>query len=264
MRTICDRQKHEDGTPTAIWLQARVGRITASRVADVLNYLKPTNAMIEKGIAPEEGRKRKDYRMEILCERLTAVPAEHFVSKPMKFGADYEDDARRAYELKAERMVDQTGFVLHPAFDFAGASPDGLVGSEGGLEIKVPDTATHLEYLLADAVPAEYQPQMFFNMDCCELAWMDFCSYDPRLPEPLRLFVKRLHYDEQRCNLIAGEVLMFHESVEAFISQLKQKFGEFKLPEAQEQADGSTADVGEWGITDADISAVDPSYKGTA
>ena len=262
MKIICDRQKHEDGTPTAAWMTARTGRITASRIADVLNYLKPTKAMLEKGVAPEEGQKRKDYRMEILCERLTAVPAEHFVSKPMKFGADYEDDARRAYELKTEWMVDQTGFVLHPAFDFAGASPDGLVGTEGGLELKVPNTATHLEYLLADVVPAEYQPQMFFNMTCCELAWMDFCSYDPRLPEPLRLFVKRLHYDEEQCERIDREVLSFHESVEAFITQLKAKFGDFKLPEAQEPQGGmSNEGLAEYGISDADIQAVDAAYR---
>ena len=257
MKVLCNRQKNADGTPNGEWIQCRVGRITASRVADVLNFLKP-----RKDQPPLEGAKRIALRAELLAERLTLVAAEHFVSKPMKFGADYEDDARRAYELKTEWMVDQTGFVLHPAFDFAGASPDGLVGTEGGLEIKVPNTATHLEYLLADVVPAEYQPQMFFNMTCCELAWMDFCSYDPRLPEPLRLFVKRLHYDEEQCERIDREVLSFHESVEAFITQLKAKFGDFKLPEAQEPQGGmSNEGVAEYGISDADILAVDPAYR---
>jgi putative phage-type endonuclease len=263
MKVICTRQKGDDGQPTAEWLQARVGKITASKVADVLSYLKPTKAMIEKGIKPEESQKRKDYRMEILCERLTAVPAEHFVSKPMKFGADYEDQARRAYEVKTEWMVDQTGFVLHPALDYAGASPDGLVGTEGGLEIKVPNTLTHLEYLLADVVPEEYKPQMYFNMECCELAWMDFCSYDPRLPEPLRLFVKRLLYDPDQCDKIVSEVIDFNESIEAFIAVLKERFGDFKIPEAQEQHGGmSNEGLAEWGIADEDIRAVDPAWKG--
>ena len=259
MKVICTRQKGDDGQPTAEWLQARTGRITASRIVDVLNYLKPTKAMLEKGVAPEEGQKRKDYRMEILCERLTLVAAEHFVSKPMRFGADYEDDARRAYELKTEWMVDQTGFVLHPNFDFAGASPDGLVGTEGGIEIKVPNTATHLSYLLADVVPAEYQPQMYFNMECCELAWMDFVSYDLRLPEPLRLFVKRLPYDEDRCREITREVLSFNQSVDDFIAFLRERFGDFEIPAPMVAK--TYLEANDWGIMDADIRAVDPNYQ---
>jgi hypothetical protein len=259
VKIVCTRQKGADGQPTAEWLQSRVGRITASRVADVLNYLKPTKAMIEKGIKPEEGSKRRDYRMELLCERLTAIPADHFVSKPMKFGADYEDDARRAYELKTEWMVDQTGFVLHPAFDFAGSSPDGLVGTEGGVEIKVPNTETHLEYLLADIVPEEYQPQMLFNMECCELAWMDFVSFDPRLPEPLRLFIKRLHYDEDRLNLINAEVADFSASIDAAIDGLRSRFGNFDLP-AQTIAKTQAPDDG-MGITAEDIASAEAQYR---
>jgi predicted phage-related endonuclease len=264
MKVLCARQKNDMGEPAAEWLAARTARITASRVADVLSYLKPTKAMLEKGIRPEESQKRKDYCMEILCERLTLVAAEHFVSKPMKFGADYEDEARRAYELKTEWMVDQTGFVLHPSFDFAGASPDGLVGTEGGLEVKVPNTATHLEYLLADVVPEEYRPQMYFNMTCCELAWMDFCSYDPRLPEPLRLFVKRLHYDEDQCAKIDEEVISFNESIEASIAALKARFGDFRLPEAQAQPmlqPISDEMLAELGALDEDIASVERMYK---
>jgi hypothetical protein len=261
MKIICAHQKHEDGTPHADWLQARTGRITASRIGDVMSYLKPTKAMIEARVKPEESQKRKDYRMEILCERLTAVPAEHFVSKPMKFGSEYEDDARREYELKMETMVDQTGFVLHTAFDYAGCSPDGLVGTEGAVQIKVPNTETHLGYLLGDVVPEEYKPQMYFEMDCCELAWSDFVSYDPRLPDPLKLFVKRLHYDDERVQLIAGEVLCFNDSVNAWIDMLRKRFGDFKLP-AQIAAKVQSQDYDGLGISDEEIRAVDPAWQG--
>ncbi len=104
---------------------------------------------------------------------------------------------------------------------------------------------------------------MYFNMECCELAWMDFVSYDPRLPEPLRLFVQRLNYDEDQCSRINGEVFSFNESIENFIAQLKSRFGEFKTPEPIEQVQGGMSNEGlaEWGITDADIAAVDPSYQ---
>lgn len=261
MIVLCKRQKHEDGTPHADWLTARCGRITASRVPDVMNFLKPTKAMIENRIKPEESQKRKDYRMEVLCERLTAVPAEHFVSKAMRFGSDYEDDARRAYEMRFEVMVDQTGFVRHPAFEFAGASPDGLVGTEGGVQIKVPNTATHLGYLLADVVPEEYRPQMYFEMDSCELAWLDFVSYDPRLPDPLKMFVKRLRYDEDQCNLIAGEVLSFNDSINEWIEVLRKRFGHFDLP-AQIAAKVQQHDDDGLSITDDDIRLIEPNWRG--
>ena len=191
---------------TAEWLTARCGRITASRMPDMLNFLKA-----KKDQVPEEGAKRIAYRAELIAERLTAIPADHYVSKAMQFGTDYEDDARRAYELKMETMVDQTGFVLHPDLDYAGASPDGLVGTDGGVEIKVPQTATHLSYLLADVVPEEYQAQMRFNMACCERYWWDFVSFDPRLPKPLQLFVKRLIHDETEDNALCYHVTATEE-----------------------------------------------------
>jgi hypothetical protein len=245
VKILCTTQK------TADWFTARTGRITASRIADVLNFLKP-----KKDQPAEEGSKRIAYRAELIAERLTAIPADHYVSKAMQFGTDYEDDARRAYELATETMVDQTGFVLHPAFDFAGCSPDGTIGTEGGLELKVPQTATHLSYLLADVVPEEYRPQMYFNMQCCELAWMDFASFDPRLPGPLKLFVKRLHYNEEQCEAIDAEVMRFHQSIEASIAYLKERFGDFKLPEAQEQRQDT-----EGMIDDEDIAAAERAWQ---
>lgn len=260
MIELCKRQKNSDGTPHAEWLQARTGRITASRMGDVLNFLRQSKADAEAGIV-NEGAKRIGYRAELIAERLTAVPADHYVSKPMQFGADYEGDARRAYELKAEVMVDQTGFVRHPAFEFAGASPDGLVGDEGGIELKVPKTETHLSYLLADVVPEEYKGQMYLGMICCERWWWDFCSFDPRLPDPLKLFVKRLVWDEveaARLNAIVGG---FNDSIEQTIAYLWERFGDFALP-AQIAAKTQAEDYADLGISDADIAAVDPAWRG--
>lgn len=225
MRVLATKQK------TAAWLQARCGRITASRVAEVMNYLKQTKAEAETG-ARREGADRRNYRMELLAERLTLIPAEHYVSKFMEFGSEYEDDARRAYELKAEVMVDQTGFIGHPKIHYAGSSPDGLIGADGGLELKVPKTETHLGYLFAGGVPEEYQPQMYFNMACCERKWWDFGSFDPRLPRQLQLFTKRLFWDDDRIAEIEREVVAFDAELEATIQALRALAGDFKMPES--------------------------------
>lgn len=249
MIVLAKKQKNSDGTPHADWMQARCGRVTASRLGDVMNFLKQTKAEAQAGVL-NEGAKRIGYRAELIAERLTAMPAEHFVSSYMKFGADYEADARQAYELQREVMVDQLGFVRHPSFDFAGASPDGLVGDEGGLEIKVPKTETHLSYLLADVVPEEYKPQMYFGMICCERWWWDFCSYDPRLPKELRLFTKRLVWDEVEAQRINAVVQGFHESIEASIAYLRERFGNFTLPAQMKR---ETVPSGEGYLTDADF-----------
>ena len=244
MRILCTKQK------TAEWLQCRVGKITASRADAVLNYLKQTKAEQEAGIR-REGADRRNYRMELIAERLTLIPADHYVSKPMEFGAEYEDDARRAYELHAEVMVDQTGFVGHPRIHYAGSSPDGLVGDDGGLELKVPQTTTHLGYLFANEVPAEYKPQMFFNMACCERDWWDFASYDPRLPRQLRLFVRRLHWDEDAIDALEAEVMKFDAEIQATIKRLTEIAGDFKLPEFEQPEPQSSEGM----ITDEEIAA---------
>jgi putative phage-type endonuclease len=235
---------------TAEWLQARCGKITASRIADVMNFRKPTKADIEAGVKLE-GADRRNYRMELLAERLTSIPADHYVSKYMEFGAEYEDDARRAYELKAEVMIDQTGFVGHPALDYAGASPDGLIDEDGLLELKVPKSETHLGYLFANEVPEEYRQQMIFNMTCCERQWADFVSYDPRLPEPVRMFVKRLHWKEAAASEIDAAVQQFNIELEATIERLRQLAGPFDLPAAQ--APAPEDDIGDLGISAEDI-----------
>lgn len=166
------------------WYQARLGKVTASRVADLLSKTKSG-----------WGAGRANYMAELLCERLTGQQAERFTSAEMQRGTELEPQARTAYCFLFDATVDECGFVQHQVITDFGASPDGLIGDSGLVEIKCPNTATHIEYLLSQEVPGKYVTQMQAQMACTGRAWCDFASYDPRLPDDMQLFVKRIHRD---------------------------------------------------------------------
>lgn len=198
------------GTPE--WLQARAGKVTASRICDVLSKIKSGEAAA-----------RRDYRAQICAEILTGKPQEDgFVSSAMQWGIETEQAARDAYEAAEGVLVDQVGLVLHPVIDRAAASPDGLAG-EGLLEIKCPKTATHLQYLIDGVAPKAYQPQMLWQMACTERPWCDFISFDPRLPEELQLFKVRFDRDEKRIREMETEVLTFLAEVDATLEGLRNR-----------------------------------------
>ncbi len=194
------------------WLQMRLAMCTASRVGDVL--AKPVRK-------DGELQCRKDYKSEIVCEALTGRLVEHFVSVPMQWGIDNEPLARAAYEIELETEVEQVGFAIHDVISRFGASPDGLVGKDGMVQFKCPNTATHLEYIIAGVVPAEYQPQMLAEMACTGRKWSDFASFDPRLPKKLQLFVRRFERDDARIAEMEAEVVRFLAEVDELIERVK-------------------------------------------
>ena len=192
MRIVC----HEQGT--AEWLQARVGKIGASNIHKAMAFL--TRA--SKGKKPGESSAVRDaFILELATELITRMPVEHYVSKAMDIGTQFESEARTEYWMATGDEVEQTGFVLHPTIDFLGASPDGLIlPKKKGLEIKVPMLHTHMGYVRDGVVPEDYIPQMQLGMLCCELPEWDFCSYCPpevypELPDRFRLFIKTLPAD---------------------------------------------------------------------
>jgi putative phage-type endonuclease len=198
---------------TAQWLEIRRGRITASRIVDVLNQLKRGG----------EGADRRNYRIELISERLSGRSEPHYVSPEMDWGSECEPFARAAYEIAQEVIVDTAGFVMHPTYDFAGSSPDGLVGEDGLIEIKCPKTTTHTKWLMAGEVPEEHQAQMLWNMVCCERQWCDFISFDPRMPDGLKIFIVRMERDDSRILDIESEVQRFQDEVEHYASDLRKK-----------------------------------------
>ena len=200
----------EQGTPE--WFAARLGNVTASRVADVI-------AKTKSGYSAS----RDNYMAQLICERMTNTVAESFSSAAMQWGTETEPLARAAYESYADVLVDQVGYVPHPWLSRAGASPDGLVGADGLLEIKCPNTATHIETLLSETVPTKYITQMQWQMACTKRAWCDFVSFDPRLPNGLQMFVKRVEFDTEYAATLETEVIKFLAELDTKISKLNER-----------------------------------------
>jgi putative phage-type endonuclease len=200
------------------WFAARVGKVTASRVADVV-------ARTKTGY----GAGRANYMAELIAERLTGEPAEKFRSPAMEWGTMHEGQAREVYAFRTGLDVTETGFVAHPKLAMTGASPDGLVGESGLVEIKCPNTATHLDTLLSGAVPEKYVTQMLWQMACTGREWCDFVSFDPRLPGPMRLFVKRVERDAER-------IMELEAEVGTFLAELDDKVGRLRALYEQKEA----------------------------
>jgi hypothetical protein len=216
---------------TQDWFDARNGRVTASRIKDVMAYLKQTKAEETAGIR-REAQKRIDYRTEIIAETLLGEALPHFVSDAMKWGIEQEALAATEYEIESPEDVSGVGFVYHPSIERAGASPDRLVGSDGLLEVKCPNTTTHIAWIKAGVVPEEHIPQMYFQMRCCERQWCDFMSFDSRLPKRYQKFIRRLYADEAIMNAIDTEVLKFLAEVDADLAELNLAMPEQQQPEA--------------------------------
>jgi putative phage-type endonuclease len=196
------------GTPE--WRQARVGSLGASRVYDAV-------ARTRSGWAAS----RANVLNDIVCERLTGVPVEVYVTEAMRRGSALEPDARAAYAFQRDIDVELVGLVQHPRLAGTHASPDGLVGSCGLVEIKCPATNAHLATLLTDTMPERYVTQCLWQLACTGRTWCDLVSYDNRLPEPLRLHVIRIERDEQRIGELEKMVVDFLVEVDTTIERLQ-------------------------------------------
>lgn len=200
---------------SAEWFAARCGKVTASRVADVI-------AKTKSGW----GASRANYAAQLVAERLTGDVAESYTNAAMAWGTEQEPLARNAYSFMQDVDVAEIGFVDHPAIDMAGASPDGLVGDDGLIEIKAPNTATHLDTIIGGKVPEKYTVQMLWQMASTGRQWCDFVSFDPRLPERMRLFVKRVHRDDARIAQLESAVVEFLSEIDQTLATLAKLYGE--------------------------------------
>jgi putative phage-type endonuclease len=213
---------------TAEWFEARRGKATASRMGDV-------TAKTKKGW----GAGRDKYMAQLIGERLTGLSTSSYVSPAMRWGTENEAEARRAYDFYSSdgAMVTTDGFTPHPSIAMSGASVDGLVGERGLVEIKCPEIATHITTLLTEEIDDDYVLQMQWQMDCTGRDWCDFVSYDPRLPEQYRLFVKRVMRDD-------AVIMSLRVQVELFLSDLDEKLASLAksynngVPDAVAQVDG--------------------------
>ena len=192
----------------------RIGRATASRISDVI-------ARTKTGY----GASRANYAAELVAERLTGVQySSGYENAAMRHGKETEPLARIAYELHADTMVENGGFIIHPTIAMSGASPDGLINNDGLVEIKCPSTSTHIGTLKGESIADKYMVQMQWQMACSKRLWCDWVSFDPRLPEEMRFFVQRIPRDNKRIRELEDEVTIFLAEVEATVIYLRHKY----------------------------------------
>lgn len=195
---------------TEEWFQARLGKVTASKLGDVL-------AQTKTG----ESAYRRNYRMQLVTERLTNKVTNIFVNQAMQHGIDYEDEARNGYIFKYGD-VEEVGFIDHPEINMSGASPDGLVGDDGMIEIKCKQPQNHAETLLTHDIPINHQYQMSWQMACSGRKWVDYVCYCPSFPKELSLFVKRFERNEEQIKLLEESVTKFLTEVDDTVKFIKE------------------------------------------
>lgn len=198
---------------TQEWYDLRLGKVTASRMGDVMAKTKTGYAAV-----------RATYMSELICERLTGQKADRFVNRAMIWGTEKEPIARDAYVALTGFDVTETGFIPHPAIENFGASPDGLIGDTGLIEIKCPSTATHIETVLNGVIDRKYILQMQVQMACTNRDWCDFVSFDPRMPEGMDLWMCRVGRDDSLIQEIEDETAAFLEEIEEKIEALRSRF----------------------------------------
>lgn len=194
---------------TDAWFAQRLGKVTASRISDII-------AKTKTGVAASRG----NYLAQLVAERLTGQTADSFKSGAMQHGTETEPQARMAYEAETGLMVSEVAMIEHPTIAMSGASPDGLVGEDGLVEIKCPNTSTHIATLLADKAPSGYIPQMQWQMACTGRQWVDFVSFDPRMPEDMQLFIKRVPRDNALIAEYEAEAIKFLAEVQDTVDKL--------------------------------------------
>lgn len=198
---------------TDAWFSERAGKVTASRIADVM-------AKTKTGY----GAGRANYMADLVAERLTGIPKQGFSNAAMQHGIDTEPQARAMYELEHGVSVVEVGFVPHPTLADTGASPDGLVGKDGLVEIKCPNTATHIETLRGAEIDRKYLLQIHWQMICTGRDWCDFASFDPRLPLEMQLHVRRVEKDAELVEEITAEVAKFLAELNDIVADLRARY----------------------------------------
>lgn len=196
------------------WFAVRLGKVTASRIADL-------TARTKTGYSTS----RANYMADLIAERLTGVPAESYKSPAMQWGTDNEADARSNYEFMTDAEVVPVAFVDHPTIPMAGASPDGFVGDAGLVEFKCPLTATHIETLRGGSIDGKYIKQVQWQMACRpERLWCDWVSFDPRLPASMRLFIQRVPRDNAMIAALEKEVIEFLAELAITLADLRARY----------------------------------------
>lgn len=193
------------------WFQAKLGKVGASRIHDIVGKTK----------TGDYGAGRRNYMSELVNERLTGMTTEYYVSRDMERGIEQEPLARAAYEGVTGILTEEVGFIEHPTIKNTGASPDGYVGDRGGMEIKSPKMATHIEVLLNKNIKARYYDQCQWGIECCQRDWWDFVSFDDRFPSNIQVYIMRYNRDDKRIEFLREEVTRFLNELDELEDKLR-------------------------------------------
>ena len=195
------------------WFTARCGKATASALYKVMSKTKTG-----------WGADRTNYAAQLVTERLTGRPADSFTNSAMQWGIDTEAQARMAYAFHADENPVEIGFLDHPRIAWSGASPDGLVGLDGMIEIKCPNTATHIATLDGAPIDRKYLYQMQWQMACAEREWCDFVSFDPRLPPAMQMHTRRVERDDELLGELETADTEFLADVAETVARLEARY----------------------------------------
>ena len=204
------------------FMNARCGKLTGSRMKHAMSYMKQNEKEIKEKKPKEDKQDRTNLKIEILCERMTGDIVNKYVNAAMQWGIEKEPEAKAAYEAKTGRIVQDVGFIDHPHIEFCGASPDGFV-DDGLIEIKCPTTATHVGWILDAGIPEEHKAQMTLQAAVTGRSWVDFVSYDPRMPEPQQLLVRRFYPTEKEIEKVEEEARKFLAEVDALFDTITRR-----------------------------------------
>lgn len=207
------------------WFAERAGCITASQMHTVA--LPRERGEFKSG--PRKGQPKPqlkaitDYARQLAAERLTGKPRKQIKAAALAWGTDVEPAAVAAYQAETGEIVTLCGFVRHPTYDFIGASPDFLVGTDGGGEVKSPkSTEVHLETLL-NGLPPEHIEQIQGGLWVTGRAWWDFVSFHPGFPPQHRLYIQRVPRDDEFIAKLEAACLELEADVQEILSTLQQK-----------------------------------------
>ena len=198
------------------WLQARIGKCTGSRVKDALSFLKDGKT---------SSAKRKNYITDLVTERLTGLAVDHYITPAMEWGIENEPYARAAYSVVSGNEVDLVGICAHPTIPNFQSSPDGLVGEDGVVEFKCPQTTTHIEWMFDGIIPEEHEYQLLSHLACSGRQWVDFMSFDPRLPPKHQYFLRRMNRVDvaERITKMETDIVQFLSEVDEMIVKLEAR-----------------------------------------
>ena len=216
------KQQYHTPQGTGAWLNQRVGNLTASRMADAMARLKPTDKQRKANEPGSPAEARRKYLIEIVCERLTGDAVPHYVNDFMRWGIEQEPNGKAAFEARTGLLLTSCGYHTHPAIAHFGATPDSLVDADWVFELKCPQTKTHIEWMLDGDVPEQHRPQILAQLACTgrKSAW--FCSYDPRLPEKQSLMILPWHPPAEEIAKVEAEAIAFLAEADALFQQITE------------------------------------------